>query len=197
MWRGRFCTSLVEIYDAEKSKPKVIWKYKYDKEYCEWMSLFWLIIPIAGGFLLYSGNYIIGLFAVIFGVLLGLLVLCVETEGINFRKKLKMAKKYGKKYVGKIRAYELHGKENFFRVKGAEGREVKLKYVLEIELENSVRKIIHTPELRYNPTCVLKSNRCTVYQYENEYYAADFDLRRRRTHETAKIPRSKIISETR
>lgn len=197
MWRGRFCTSLVEIYDAEKSKPKIIWKYRYEKENYEWMGIFFLIILFAGGFLLYSGNYIIGMFAIIFGVLLELLALCVETEGINFRKKLKMAKKYGKKYVGKIRAYELHGEENFFRVKGAEGREVKLKYVLEIELENSIRKIIHTPELKYNPTCVLKSNRCMVYQYENEYYALDFDLRRRRTDETAKIPRSKIKIETR
>ena len=31
-----------------------------------------------------------------------------------------------------------------------------------------------------------------VYQYEDEYYALDFDLRRRRLDETVKIPRKKI-----
>lgn len=148
------------------------------------------VMLLSGGFYLCMGHYV-GIILLIFGTLFAPMMLWDIIEWSSFRNNLKQAKKYGKRYDGKIRGYIIHGEEHFYRVKGAEAREVKLKYILEIEIEEK-RKIIHTPELRYNPASVLKSNQCTVYQYENEYYVQDFDLRRKHTDETAEIPRKKI-----
>lgn len=98
------------------------------------------------------------------------------------------------KFVGTIRAYNIHAFEHYIAARaGAHTREIELNYILEIEIEQKGRKrIIQTPWLKYNPTSTLKTNQCMVYQYEDEYYALDFDLRRRRLDETVKIPRKKI-----
>lgn len=186
--------SEIDFLDVERLKPKIIKKYKYVEECYPFEGIMVPIFLFGGGLCLFKEFYFVGIMAIICGILFGALTLKLVMECCSFRIKKRNAKKYGKKFVGTIKAYNIHAFEHYITAgAGARTREIELNYILEIEIEQKGRKrIIQTPWLKYNPASTLKSNQCMVYQYENEYYALDFNLRRRRKDETAKIPRKKI-----
>ncbi len=189
----------VEALSKAEEEPRVVKKYKIAEEYMEY-SEWWYIVPLLcgiGGASLFLPKVswcgvILLVPGVIFGFFLikGLMIRLVYIG--NFCKGVK----YGRKYQGRIRSYEIHANEDYgrhyFSKKVYRPLKPKLKYVLEVEIEGK-KKIIRTPKLKYNPLSVLKSDRCTVYQYEDEFYVSDYDLRTDKTDDIVTIRRSKIV----
>lgn len=108
---------------------------------------------------------------------------------IHLRNEKKLAKTNGKRCVGEIVGYKIKTDMLQFRFKGQDCADFSFTYVLEVRFaEGNRNRIIKTPDMRYHPNSVLKSNRCNVYRWNGKYYCADFDLRKKRTDEATAIP---------
>lgn len=111
------------------------------------------------------------------------------TKCIRLREEKKLAKVNGKRCVGEIVGYKIKADMLQFRFKGQDCADFSFTYVLEVRFaEGNRNRVIKTPDMRYHPNSVLKSNRCNVYRWNGKYYFADFDLRKKRVDETAAIP---------
>lgn len=111
------------------------------------------------------------------------------TKCIRLREEKKLAKANGKRCVGEIVGYKIKADMLQFRFKGQDCADFSFTYVLEVRFaEGNRNRIIKTPDMRYHPNSVLKSNRCSLYRWNGKYYFADFDLRKKRVDETAEIP---------
>ena len=189
----------VEALREVKAKPKVVKKYKIAEEYLDY-SEWWYIVPILCGLgiaMLFIPKLIwLGVILLITGLLFGFFLVKGLMIRASYRSQCSKSEKHGKQYRGRIRAYEVHAKEEYGRRRFSPAIQrplrPKLKYVLEVEIEGK-KKIIRTPKMKYDPTAVLKGDSCLVYQYEDEYYVSGYDLRTSKTDDTAEIPLSKIV----
>lgn len=112
-----------------------------------------------------------------------------------FLERIKNARNSKEVYQGEIIAYKikvhiLSGRYNTPYIN-------KLTYILVVQVnKNGVLQKFDTPELKYNPISVLKSNQCMVYKYKKDFYALDFELRTKKTDETADISMRYVCSES-
>ena len=199
----RLSSGEAAVIDREKSKPKLVKRYKYDEEYYPeeiWIPPFFFVLgEVSLGLGVYfrktlSLGIIFGALILIFGFILAMSLLQPLSERSKFIRAMKDGKSSGEQSEGRIRSYILYGEESFSSYKGAWGRKIKIKYSLLVEVGED-RKIVETPKLRLNPNSILKSDICKVYLYKNKKYVMDFDLRTKRDDETADIPRKSIKVE--
>ena len=187
--------------DNKKSAPRIIWKYQYvvERVPINWLLvsllalLFWIALinnEIEKDFKEHMVLSIINIVLSIPFLLICIMGIKIVKDALEERKyfleRIQKARKQKEIYQGEIIAYRIKANISSWRSKSLYVD--KLTYILVVQVdENGVLKKFDTPELKYNPVSVLKSNRCTVYKYKKDYYALDFELRTKKTDGTADI----------
>lgn len=195
-----------QALDMDKAnwRPCVVRQYRYILEKPPIKSFLMAFVPMGIGcavlaYLIKEGYWeSIPLFIIclLFGVapffVLGILGAAFIKGDIKehrwFVQRLKEAQKANEKYPGEIISYRI--KPTILTKKGKAEYVDRITYILKAQANVKGKQVVFdTPELEDCPMSVLRSTKCMVYKFNRDFYALDFDLRTKKTDETASIPK--------